>query len=144
MKKLLLLFLLFSTVCIGQNVTITLSKADIVDINKAIKQDMVQDSVISSDKTTAAKSCEDALKRANKNQTVTVPQKYILSTLQGLAWQYQTVESQMKFRRKFLRIVKEMAINDPNLSFLTNQQGFFYFQPDQINIIKEQIKGVLE
>ena len=146
MKKILLGFLLISSFCFGQNVTVTLSKADIVDINRAIKQDMVQDSVISSDKVIAAKSCEDALKRANRNQTVTVPLKYVRTSLQRLAYSYQEVDRNMPSYRKFLRIVKQLAINDPNLTFLTSDNDFIriYMNEASINQIKERIKGNVE
>jgi hypothetical protein len=147
MKKLLILFLLISSFGFSQNVSVTLAKADIVDINRSIKQDMVQDSVVSAEKVAAAKSCEDALKRAANRQTVTVPIRYVVSCLSSLSYSYYTVESQMRAYRKFLRIVKQLAVTDPSLGFLsasTSSGMFGILNETQINTIKEQIKANLE
>lgn len=144
MKKLLILFLLISSFGFSQNVTITLQKTDIVDINRAIKQDMVQDSVINAEKTAAAKSCEDALKRAANRQSVTVPLRYVQAGLQRLAYSYSEVERNMSSYRKFLRIVKQLAVNDPNLTFLTSGNSIPWNSPSSVTEIKERIKTVVE
>jgi len=143
MKKILLIILMsfFSGILTAQNISIRLAKTDIVDIAQNIKQDMVGDSIVSAAKFASLKSCEDALKRAANLQTINVPVVYIQNVLNRYYSDYEQFEYARKNRNKFLRILKQISANDPDLKVLQND---WFYNIQDLEKIKNQIKGSIE
>lgn len=136
MKKLFFFLFFVNFILQAQPIKVTLPREDVKQILTVIKQDMVYDSVNTSERLSAVASCEKLLKTSKANGIIELPQEYLTKYLERISYIYEEFKRTEKEHDRFIRVCNQLNKQDALLSLFKGNYQLERFRKRVLRDIK--------